>query len=340
MSKRLVFKRTMMQRYRAIAHFIDPIIKNGYELWIEVQEDKNKFDIKRFLDRPMNASKASKGSVKHLIDNFNIPYKYFDKVNFTTLKNKIDGFYLTLDKKIYNKDFVALPYNDFYCRHGKDKYKVGNPMCNLFDKYQSEIDEEKGSLLLIHPGGGRGYVSPVREFLDEKKTRRNNMYFMESIFNNIPDCIKKITIKTHPVPYLCCHKRGIEKTLNIMNVSKYNFLIHISDQNLMKNIASHEFILNIGSSTTIWLLGSEKKWINICGMAKYSYEKHRDHRERTKKWFDWPQHTKLNKLSNLILNYDDIVLESKKALKIREKYKELRKLNAIKNCMKIIKKCI
>ena len=121
MNKVLVFKRTMMQRYRAISHLIDPLIEDGYHLWIEVQSDKKKFDIKTVQDMPMNASRASEGSVKYLVKNFDIPCRHFEKVNFTTLKSKIEGLFLTVDNRTYEHDYVALPYNGFHCRDGKNK---------------------------------------------------------------------------------------------------------------------------------------------------------------------------------------------------------------------------
>lgn len=332
--KRLVFKRAMMQRYRAIAHFIDLLVDKGYDLTIEVQSDK--FDFKKMQEKPMNASKASKKSFKYLLKNFGITCKHLDKVYFILEKNKAKGLFLSVDNKLYSENYVSLPYTSFYCRDKDGQYLTGNPMCNLLKEYQDKIPEEKNTLLFIHPGGGRGYISPVRSHIPKKDVIKNHIKLLNKIIKQIPDTIKKITIKVHPVPYMYCGMKGINKYI-IDKIYKVALCpIEVVQNNLMEQLARNEFIVNLGSSSTIWLLGSEKKWINILGMTKFPYVKHRDHRERAGSWLDWPQNIKLNELKNLILNYNDIVGSDKKTVEIRKKYREWFGLNAMDNVLNII----
>jgi len=333
--KRLVFKRAMMQRYRAITHFIDPLIQEGYNLTIEVQSDK--FDFKKMQEMPMNASKASKKSVQYLMKNFGIKCKHIDKVHFVLEKNKAKGLLLSVDDKTFSKDYMSLPYTSFYCNDNGVEQLTGNPMCSLLREYQNDFREEKKTLLLIHPGGGRGYISPVRSHIPKKDVIKNHIKLLKRIVKQIPDSIKKITLKTHPVPYLFCGEKGINKHV-IGEVQKVSPCpIEVVQDGLMLQLARHEFIVNLGSSSTIWLLGSDKKWINLRGLAKFSYQKHRDHRERTENWFDWPQHTKLDGLKSLILNYEDEVFLNKKNAEIREKYKKIYRLNAVESVMDLIR---
>lgn len=336
--KRLVFKRAMMQRYRAITHFIDPIIEEGYDLTIEVQSDK--FDFKSVQERPMNAGTASRRSLEYLLKNFGIKCNHLDKVHFVLEKNVTKGLFLSVDNKVFKEKYISLPYTSFYCTDKNGKYLTGNPMCNLLQEHQNNIREEKDTLLLIHPGGGRGYISPVRSHIPKKNVIKNHIKLLKKIVQQIPDDIEKITIKTHPVPYLFCGIDGINKYVidEVRKASKCH--VEVVQDNLMEHLAKNEFIVNLGSSSTIWLLGSEKKWINILGMTKFKYVKHRDHRERASLWFDWPQNIKLDQLSNLILDYDDIVDAENKTADVRKEYKAMFKLDARGNVLGIIRKWV
>ena len=337
--KTLVFKRNMMQRYRSILHFIDPLIDAGYDLNVEVQSKS--FDKKAIHEAPMDASKASKDSCKYLCKNFGIYPNNFDKINFTTKKNVIDGLFLTTDGKKYNKPHILLPYNGFVCSDKRGDHKVGNPMCNLFDKYRKIVKEEEGTLLIIHPGGGRGYVSPVRNHIPGYQVTANNYAMLKNILKNIPNSIRKVYIKTHPVSYIGCDMKHMCNSVLPLLQQKFKGRfdsISIVKNDLMHHLVASEFILNIGSSTAIWLLGSDKKWINLLGMSQFEYKKHRECRERTENWFFWPQHVKIKGLSNLINNYNEIVNNNDKTQKVREEYRLYHQMNAIDNCMEIIKK--
>ena len=101
-------------------------------------------------------------------------------------------------------------------------------------------------------------------------------------------------------------------------------------------MAEHEFIVNVGSSTSIWLLGSDKKWINLRGLSKYKYKYHRDNRKRAKKWNLWPQNILLESLGNLISNYDNIVNSNKDIIDTMQYYKDIFNLDTTNKVMEII----
>jgi hypothetical protein len=335
MKKRLVFKRSMMQRYRAIANIADDLVNRGYELFVEVQS--NEFDLNEIRKHPMDASRASKKSFVYLLNNFGIQCDNLDDIVFTTEKNKIDGLFLLVDDKTNSKKYISIPYNGFYCMDGKDKVLVGNPMCEMIKKSQSKNKEQKNTLLLIHPGGGRGYISPVRQPLSKAKTIKNNIRFLRKILRNLPNTIKKVTIKTHPVPYLCCDYKAMQKkVMNILRDEFSDIEINLVFDNFILHVAEHEYILNIGSTSAIWLLGSDKKWINLFGLAKYDYKKHRDIRPRADKWFKWPQNIKLKYLHDFVLDYNSRIELDKETSDIREKNKEIYNMDATQNIIDFI----
>ena len=60
----IVFRRTMTQKYRAILHFIDPIVSAGHKLTICISAYKFKQAAARH--KPTNVGKSSKDALKHL----------------------------------------------------------------------------------------------------------------------------------------------------------------------------------------------------------------------------------------------------------------------------------
>ena len=189
MTKRIVFKRSMLQRHRAVCHFVDPIIEAGYELFVEIQSKK--FNLKKIQKNPCNAGVASKKSFVYLLNNFGIPCKNLSKINFIGKKNKIKGLNLLIDKRKTKKKFVSLPYTSFHCMDKKGTYLVGNRMCELLRHVQSNTKEESGSLLFVHPGGGRGYVSPVRKDISKSKIAKNNIKLLRKVFSFLLLILKK-----------------------------------------------------------------------------------------------------------------------------------------------------
>ncbi len=249
----------MTQRYRAILHLVDPIIEAGHELTIVVSG--NHVNLKMYRDYPCNVSASSKGTIKYLMDAFGVYPQHFDKVKFTTNKKIKADLYLCYDN--HNKNAVGIPYNTRFCHVDDKKILTGNPMEDMFTS-----DHLEDSLLIIHPGGGRGYVSPQRRSLSKKKTIKNNVAFLQMVIDNLPDNISYITIKSHPFPYKACSENAIKKY--VVPRLKFCGKIKVKSNDLIGLISYHEYIINFGGTTSLWLGKTDKKWVNIIGMDKFN----------------------------------------------------------------------
>ena len=312
----LVFVRILMQRYRSILHFIDPFIDNGYKLVVQVHGKS--FNFPKMMRRPWNAVPSSKASMLHISEAIGIPVKHIDSVKFKTDKKYLGDLALTIDDRVRGNKFMSLPFVGFHSVSHKNTELVGNPMCELLRNVQARTSERPGSLLLVHPGGGRGYISPARKQFPPDKVRENNKEFIKSIVSSLPSRINNITIKIHPIPYVGCGKSDIQ---DIVKELSPRISMVVTDKNLISALASHEFVLNFGSSTSVWLLGSTKKWLNITGCDKFKYKHHREKKQRAKHWKKWPQLCQLDKLAFMIDNYESYVKNH--SLPVMQKFKEM-----------------
>tara|TARA_Y100000034_G_scaffold69476_1_gene83889 strand:+ start:2828 stop:3838 length:1011 start_codon:yes stop_codon:yes gene_type:complete len=329
---KISFRRTMAQRYRAVSHLIDPIIKNGHNLSIEVKSKK--WDLSRHRKRPSDVSSASKRSIKWLIKTFNIQCNNLGKVSFSLKKNIKCDLSLVLDTKVSSGSFLAIPYVGFTCNLNGRIIDSGNPMCDLMRRRAMEIPEIPNTLLIVHPGGGRGFVSPVRKDIKKKEVDRNNRRFIGRVISNLPKTIEKIIIKPHPIPYIRCDKNSLKDSLRWLKDDR----IKVSDDPIPELISKSEFVVNFGSSTAVWLLGSDKKWINIVGEGRYPYKLHRDTRSKADKWREWMQVVRMDKLKYTIANYMDIKMKNNNGRNnsIFKKYKYLYNIKSTDVIMSLI----
>ena len=183
--------------------------------------------------------------------------------------------------------------------------------------------EVPGTLLLIHPGGGRGFISPVHKPIPKKRIQRHNYKFLNKIISNLPEFIDRVIIKTHPFPYHQCTKTAIEKTVlqELRDLFK-NIRIYVVEDDLISYICQSEWILNFGSSTAYWLKGSGKKWVNVTGMARYKYKKHREDMAEKRGGA-----VNINNLKEAMINYNR--KDSKEEI-------EIYNMDAIQNVMRFI----
>ena len=256
----------MLQRYRAILHLADPIIEAGHELVICIHGGN--FSHKECRDHPTSVARATKGGLKYLMECFGITVNNWDKIKFKTGKPKGD-WDLRLEHHEPEDKTIRLPYNGYDMFVENERYTVGNPLCKMVADFQKEYRELKDSVLIMHPGGGRGYISPVRKKLGKSKVDRNNVEFLNKVLGALPEDLSKITIKVHPFPYHHCTARALEKYVVphlCREVFVYNGVTPF-------HLAINEYIINFSGTTAFWLRGSSKKLINITGMVKYP---HRD----------------------------------------------------------------
>ena len=320
---KIIFEKCMMQRYRAILHYIDPIIDRGHDLTICVSCDKNVPDV---FERPCDVAWSSENSVRYLDICFGTKVKNFKHVKFEHYDNN-KGVSVGIDK--CGTDF-SIPYISYYSGYKGAEKMVGNTMCQAIRDRMYVVDEIKNSVLIMHPGGGRGYISPIRSDIDADIVDKNNIDLINNVLFNLPESIEHVTIKTHPVPYLCCDKEYMEKYI----VPKLCRQVKIENSNMIDLVSSHEYIINFGSSTVVWLIGSPKKWINIMGLLKYnvSYEHHRDKRARTEKWDKWKGNINIGELKNTVTNYNDYVSDKD----LTAHYGQIWKKNTVQETLEIM----
>lgn len=257
----------MMQRYRTIAHLVDPIIEAGHELTVVVSHDE--VNIEKYRRFPTDAADSAPNTVRFIARNFGIKMRHFNKVKWTTKKKPKADIHLCYDD--HDSKCLGIPYVRQYCYWRDKRTVVGNPMCEALRNHPAE--EEPGSLLLIHPGGGRGYISPQRQDTSKEKVTASNIKFLQQVIDNLPESVHTVRIKPHPLPYRRCTVNALTKF--VIPELKHNLKIEVVDTNLIEWLKQSEYVLNFGGTTALWLIGSGKKWFNILGMDWYRASRER-----------------------------------------------------------------
>lgn len=325
-----------MQRFRAVLHFIDPLLRAKHKLFLTC--GRTKYSPAKFYVNPWNIHAADQNAMIYLCKNFGLQVESLNKVGWTNDKHAPCDLSLSIDARGVDKkrktepNRINIPYMGFHCYTPKGCVTVGNPLCQSIRERQIIEKEEKGSILIIHPGGGRDFLSPKRSKYSEKLVINNNIRLMNETLSHLEGA-SKITIKTHPAPYRTCDCESM--TSKVLPSLKASCPVSIQDEDLIGLICKHEFIINYGSSTSIWLLGSPKKWVNIIGQCKFNLKSknRRDRIERAEKWWEWPQNISLKDLGSVVQDYDTKVDRS---LPFMKKYIDLYKLDAVSKCMELI----
>ena len=173
---RIVFRKTMLQRYRAILHLIDPTVEAGHRLVIEI--NGTGLSLAECRSHPTNVATSSKKGIEYLRRNFGLQVSHMDKVKFRTMASRGD-VELRLEGYPHTKGNVRLPYNAHSMFVGNDEYVVGNTLSECIRK--APYKEVPDSLLIVHPGGGRGFVSPIRKKLKKALVVENNVRFLNGL---------------------------------------------------------------------------------------------------------------------------------------------------------------
>ncbi len=261
---RIAFLRCMTQRYRAILHLIDPIIEAGHELTICVSN--RSVDLECYRNTPCDVAASAPNTLKYLIKSFGITVNHFHKVKFTRKKRPAADLYLCYDDQNSDKA-LGIPYNTWSCFYRGKEWVVGNPMAEAIKN--CEVAEVHGSVLIAHPGGGRGYISPQRKAMSKKRVTKENVQFLQKVLDNLPRETTSVRIKTHPLPYRRCTKTALEKF--VVPHLEFDGPIEVVDSDLVGEISRAQLTVNFGGTTSIWLMGSAlKRWVNVLGMDKYS----------------------------------------------------------------------
>lgn len=332
---KLRFQRMLMQRFRSILHLVDSLMENGHDLCLTL--GRQKYAPEKFYADPWKIHAADKNSMNYLVRNFGMKVKRIEKISWTKNKYAACDLLISNDTRGVNKNktpkgLVTIPYMGFNCYTPKGKVVVGNPMCQEIRVRQASESEKKGKVLILHPGGGRDFLSPKRKKYPPQTVIDNNISLMNKTIAMLSEA-SEIVIKTHPAPYITCDKESVEsKVLPHLSAS---CPVSVRDDDLIGLICQSEFIINYGSSTVIWLLGSPKKWANIIDQAKFNLKlkNRRDRIVRAENWWEWPQNVKLSELRSLLENYETKVNRS---LPFMQQYYDFYKLNAINKCVELI----
>lgn len=271
----ICFQRRLTQKYRSILHFIDPLIEAGHDLTITINNIK--FSLQELKSHPHNVNSVRPSALKYMAENFGMEIKNWDKVKYTTNKKHKCDLKLDSGKRRVEGAHITLPHMKPVIVINKELYLTGNPLCEMIREREQHIEEVPGRVLLIHPGGGRGFVSPVKKKYSKDKVVRNNIQWLRRILDELPQGEREVVIKTHPFPYHKCTKISIEKSVLPVVQKKYKHLqLSVVENDLISEICKAEWVLLSGSSTAFWLIGSPKKWLNITGLARFGYSDHRD----------------------------------------------------------------
>lgn len=341
---RILIGKMLMQRYRSILHILDKLIEEGHSVCIN-RRGPIKYNPSVYYDAPWDISCCSEGTLSYLTKNFGLHVRHLDKViwgNKHGKKYECPHKILCTDHMmIENARRMNIPYNHFFCRFTKDgriiDEVVGNGMCEALKKRQAQVNEKKGQVLIIHPGGGRTIISPLRKHISSKKVIKNQI----SLFNTLLEAIKvsdpsKVVIKTHPAPYKKCDKESvIEYIIPELNTPCE---IEVSGKNLLDHICASEFVITMGSSTVVWLLGSRKKWVNIIDCSRYDHgsPKQRDRQARADSWMNWPQNTSINNLWQYFKDYESEVWPEFYKGNLFKKYEHLFNMPFSKNLIRSV----
>ena len=337
--KILYHPKSLMQRHRSLLHILDSLIERGHEIFIYKRVGKlgikNKTstdDLYNPLDytiAPWDVDRVGPDTLKYLARHFGIEVRHLDKIHWVERgKDKVSvNIVLATDripiKVKRNWEQINLPYNEFYCRKKGKEFLVGNGMCEeVYNR--SKIKTNKGQLLILHPGGGRNIISPLRKHIPKQQVIENNIALFNQLLIHLPENITKIIVKSHPAPYINCDY----KALNFLVKPQLVKEVEVVDNNLIDHLCKSEFILSFGSSTVIWLLGSNKQWVNLLlGM--------RDHRLWSNRGV-WPQNIQAVELNSALSDYKKYFNWSKEWREAFEERKELHRLPCTKNIIDVI----
>lgn len=314
-----------MQRYRSLLHILDSLVEKGHEVYVP-QNGPDTYSADDWFEAPWDINVNGPGTFRHLCTNFGLQVKHLDEVRWLPAgkePQKPDAILGTDHIPFESELQVNLPYMGFSYSSMRDKIQVGNGMCDEIRKRQSMVAEKKGKLLIIYPGGGRTILSPLRRHIPREDVIENSIRLLNAVLQQIPrDTVSEIVIKTHPAPYLECNAESVQNTVlpHLLGWCP----IGVTDKGLIGLICECEFILSFGSSTVIWLLGSEKKWLNVVECAKYDLDspKRRDQIVRAKDWHRWPQNVALGSLPEAFADYNSIAGQAR-ALSFFSEYQAL-----------------
>jgi len=298
MKKVVTFACPYMQRNRSFLHMIDPLLESGYE--VRVKRKGKPFRAKDWENDISGVRGANLESYHHLADNFGLEVKgmdkvrWVDKVNFKHVTMSIDGFSIGGHKTTLN-----IPFQGIFARRKGMKKIAGNFMSEHIRQVSKIVPEDESQVLIIHPGGARGIVSPLGEDMEISQIKDNNRKFLEGISAAIPSSIKKIVIKTHPLPFKGNDAKSLTSVLPDPRMVA-------TGTELTQYICQSKYVVNFGSSTLWWIMGGDKRWLNVINCARYNldHEDRRDVYTRADDWWSFPQNIKLEQLSDYIENYD------------------------------------
>jgi hypothetical protein len=347
----LCHPKTLMQRCRALLHVIDGLVESGHKIFIYERDGKRgakkkvstrkEYNPLDYTEDPWDIDRVNLGTLRYLCKHFGLKVKHLNKINWLHMGSKINSqFILATDRIPFKtrkgtfKTQINLPYNEVYCRTFTKEMIVGNGMCEEICKQQKSIEEVKGQLLITHPGGGRDIVSPLRKHIPKQQIIANNINLINNVLRFFPKNITKVIMKAHPAAYINCDRKALVNFVKPALIRD----VEIVDSNLIGHICRSEFVLTFGSSTIIWLLGSDKKWVNVFGCAQYNknLKGTRDRRLLPYNWDAWPQNvTSDMSLYDLLVDYDNLLQESD-LQDVLQKYREVHNMPCSQNIVDII----
>lgn len=293
-------------------HILDSLIERGHQVFVYKRNGKRGEERKLSTDQlynpldytrdPWDIDRVGPDTLVYLCEHLGLKVKHLSDITWISSSSEkvFPKLVLGTDRVAFgSKKQINLPYNEFYCRTLEQEFLVGNGMCEELRNRQREEPEREGQLLITHPGGGRGIVSPHRRHIPKMKVVDNNITLFNNILFCLPDNVRKVVIKIHPAPYVNCDKKAFASFVKPRLISKCEIEVAASD--LIGHTCRSQYVLTFGSSTILWLLGSDKKWVNLIGGVR-----------DTRLWPDrdlWPQNIGLKQLKDALSDYTNYCTE-------------------------------
>lgn len=261
---KIVFNRSMCQTYRAIAPLVDPIIEEGHQLVVQVHT--RSLDFERYTHDHHDIKHGSPQCLSRMGKNFGIVIKNLDQVTYTRKDHPSADLYLNyVCSKIKNAlppQTLGIPFHKHVSLVPSGEVVTGNPLSEAFNN--APYEEIPGSVLVLHVGGARGYISKLGSKTKERVVRVNNTEIMGRILDGL-SFASRIVVKAHPVPYHGCTKKDMEEQFGDRAI--------VVDDDMVRHVKESEYIIGFGTSAWTLLGGSGKKLIDLTGASGFGHNR-------------------------------------------------------------------
>jgi len=260
----IVYNRSMCQTYRSIVPLIDSIIEVGHELVVQVYDRRLDFD--KYTHDHHDIKRSSPECLSRMARNFGVKIRHLDVVRYTRKDHPTADLYLNYVcsriRGCLPPKTLGIPFHKHVSLVPSGEVVTGNPLSEAFNN--APYEEIPGSVLILHVGGARGYISRLGSKTKEHKVWAKNKEIMRRILDGL-SFASRIVVKAHPVPYHGCTKKDMEE--------QFGDRATIVDDDMIRYVKESEYIIGFGTSAWTLLGGSGKKLIDLVGASGFGHNR-------------------------------------------------------------------